>query len=117
MLADSSQRTNIRLSDELRLRQQNLNAKVEERGLTKTRQAEADMIARKNARIVEATKKVKALQDQYAKMAGDPDNGIFYDEHIDKLIDQLGKNLYGTDTINENRCHPERARRAEGFWP
>ena len=117
LLADSSQRTNIRICDELRLRQQNLNAKVEERGLTKTRQAEADIIARKNARIVEATKKVKALQDQYAKMAGDPDNGIFYDEHIDKLIDQLGKNLYGTDTINENRCHPERVQRAEGFWP
>lgn len=97
LLADSSQRTNMRLSDELRLRQQNLNAKVEERGLTKTRKAEADIIARKNARIVEATKKVKALQEQYAKMKGDPDNGMFYDEHIEKLIEQLAKVLYGTD--------------------
>lgn len=71
---------------------------------------EKEVIAKKNARIAEYSKKLRAMREAYADLKGDVANGICYDEHTAKLVEQLQTELSGKDIMDMSRQELEQVK-------
>lgn len=63
---------------------------------------EQEIIDRKNARIVEAQKRLKAMREAYADLK-DSSNAVMYDQHTADLLNELAGELDGKDIQSMTR--------------
>ena len=84
-------------SNNLKARELALGEQVEVKGWNKTRLKERDAIARQKERLAKKAETIALLQQQYAKLEGDPTYQMFHDDHTQLLVDDMSKQLAGTD--------------------
>ena len=97
IFADSEERALEYAANRLDSRETELRLMNDLRGETKTRLKEADAINRQKERIYKKHQAVSAMKDQYSKIQNDPAFGMFYDEHVNGLLESLSKQLDGAD--------------------
>jgi len=84
-----SRETNMRLMNDLR-------------GETKGRIREADVINRQRDRLLRKSQAISGMKEQYANIQNDPAFAMFYDEHVNQLLNDLDGQLSGTDIYEMN---------------
>ena len=97
IFADSEVRALEYAANRLDSRETDLRLMNDLRGETKTRLKEADAINRQRERLYKKHQAVSAMKEQYSKIQNDPAFGMFYDEHVNGLLESLSKQLDGTD--------------------
>ena len=102
IFAESEERALEYAANRLDSRETELRLMNDLRGETKTRLKEADAINRQRERIYKKHQAVSAMKEQYSKIQNDPAFGMFYDNHVDGLLESLSKQLDGTDIYDMN---------------
>ncbi len=97
IFAESEERALEYAANRLDSRETELRLMNDLRGETKTRLKEADAINRQRERLYKKHQAVSAMKEQYSKIQNDPAFGMFYDEHVNGLLESLSKQLDGTD--------------------
>lgn len=103
IFADSEERAVQLAYLDLQAKEKEMLLLNETRGQTKGRAKEAEVIQRQRNRAVKRQAAVSAMRQQYAAIQKDSALSMFYDEHVDGLLNQLSdlmseKDIYEMDT-------------------
>ena len=102
VFAESEQNALKKSEYSLTAREMQLEFDNERLGVTKGRQKEAEIINRIRERNDKKNAAISEMLKRYAEIKEDPAFAMFYDEHVNNLLDDLSKQLGGTNIYDMN---------------
>ncbi len=97
IFAESEARAIEYASNTLDGRETNMRLMNDLRGQTRGRIREADVINRQRDRLLRKSQAISSMKEQYASIQKDSAFAMFYDEHVNQLLNDLDSQLSGTD--------------------